>query len=299
MNFLKHGFRGALAILLLGWMTTGCTTIRPQGLEDQPPAILKTFSHERFDRVLGPYVDARGWVDYAGLQQNPEDLEAYYRLITVYSPDSHPELFPTDAHKLAYWINAYNAGAIKTVLTYYPISSVIEVPKPGLFFFMPDQAGFFFFQRLTFGGKTTSLYYLENQVIRKRFGDPRIHFAVNCASRGCPRLPRRAFDASYLDRQLDHETRRFLAETRNFRIDHGNRTIHLSAIFEWYRDDFTQWYQARFPGRPASLLAYIAYYLPPDQSAALRTVGDQYTVKFVPYDWRLNDQNAPERPAKP
>ena len=288
----------ALAFFLLGWMAIGCTTIRPQPPEVQPPPSLKTFSHERFNEVLEAFVDAHGLVDYADLQQNPEDLEAYYQLIAAYSPDSHPELFPTAEHKLAYWINAYNAGAIKIVTTYYPITSVLDVRTPGLFFFMSDQAGFFFFQRLAFGGRTTSLYYLENKVIRKRFGDPRIHFAVNCASRGCPRLPRVAFNAQSLDRQLDHETRRFLTEQRNFRIDHATRTIHLSAIFEWYPEDFTQWYQERYPGRRASLLDYIALYLPPARMKALQEVGDRYTISYVPYDWGLNDQNLLSAPPK-
>ncbi|MDJ0810740.1 MAG: DUF547 domain-containing protein [Desulfobacterales bacterium] len=283
--------RGALAIFLFGWVAIGCTTIRPQPMEAPPPSSLQTFSHERFDTVLATFVDAQGLVDYARLQQNPQDLEAYYRQIAAYSPDSHPELFTTAEHKLAYWINAYNAGAIKIVTTYYPIASVLEVQKPWLFFFMSDQAGFFFFRRLAFGGKTTSLYYLENKVIRERFGDPRIHFAVNCASLGCPRLPQRSFEARTLNRQLDHETRRFLAEQRNFRIDHANRTIHLSAIFEWYHEDFTQWYQAQFPELRASLLDYIALYLPPERSKALQEVRDRYTISYEPYDWGLNDQN--------
>ncbi len=288
----------AFALFVLGWIAIGCTTIRPQPMEDQAPSSLKTLSHERFDAVLGTFVDTHGLVDYARLQQNPGDLEAYYRQIATYSPDSHPELFPTAAHKLAYWINAYNAGAIKIVTTYYPISSVLEVEKPWLFFFMPDQAGFFFFRRLAFGGRTTSLYYLENKVIRNRFGDPRIHFAVNCASRGCPRLPRRSFNPQSLDRELDHETRRFLAEERNFRIDHETRTIHLSAIFEWYPEDFTQWYQERYPGRRASLLDYIALYLPPARMKALQAVGDRYTISYVPYDWGLNDQNLRPSPSE-
>ena len=281
----------ALAFFLLGWLAIGCTTIRPQSTEVQTPSSPKTFSHKRFDAVLATFVDARGLVDYARLQQNSSDLEAYYRQIATYSPDSHPKLFPTTEHKLAYWINAYNAGAIKIVTTYYPIASVLEVQKPWLFFFMSDQAGFFFFRRLAFGGRTTSLYYLENKVIRQRFSDPRIHFAVNCASLGCPRLPMQSFTSQSLDRQLDRETRRFLAEERNFRIDHETRTIHLSTIFKWYSEDFTQWYQERYPGRRASLLDYIALYLPPARMRVLQEVGDRYTIRYLPYDWGLNDQN--------
>jgi hypothetical protein len=115
---------------------------------------------------------------------------------------------------------------------------------------------------------------------------------VNCASLGCPRLPNRAFRGATLDQQLDHETRRFLAEARNFRIDHEAQTIYLSAIFEWYHDHFTQWLQTRFPDREASLPAYIALYLPPAQAAILREIGGRYALRHVPYDWGLNDQAA-------
>jgi hypothetical protein len=180
----------------------------------------QTFSHEDFDRVLYRFVDDQGRVDYAALKRDARDLERYYLFLSAYSPDSHPALFPTESSKLAYWLNAYNAAVIKTVLTYYPLSSVGDIKPPLLLFFLPQQSGFFLFQRATFGGSTTSLYFLEHWVIRRRFADPRVHFALNCASRGCPRLPRQAFTAEHLDEQLDHETRKFLAEERNFTINH-------------------------------------------------------------------------------
>ncbi len=217
-------------------------------------------------------------------------MEEYYRLIATYSPDSHPDLFPNKEHKLAYWINAYNAAVIKTVLSYYPITSVLDVKQPAVFFFLSDKSGFFVFQRLMFGGKATSLYYLENGVIRKRFGDPRIHFALNCAALGCPRLPRQSFSGEALDHQLENETRLFLAEERNFKIDHHEKTIYLSSIFQWYEEDFLSWYHNRFPGHPASLIKYIALYLTPEKTAELNKYGDDYPVRFVPYDWQLNDQ---------
>ena len=281
----------ALILLLIGIILFGCTSIKPV-IKDKPTFEPNIFSNERFDRVLGQYVNERGLVDYSALQQHIEDLEGYYYLITIYSPDSHPELFPSENHKLAYWINAYNAGVIKTVLTYYPINSVTDVKKPGIFFFLSDKSGFFFFQRLTFGGKSTSLYYLENQVIRKRFNDPRIHFALNCAALGCPRLPRRSFSGGALDQQLDNETRIFLAEERNFKIDHSEKVIYLSSIFKWYEKDFTDWYTVKYPGQTSSLLSYIELYLVPQKAQELKAVRKSYDLRFIPYDWRLNDQKS-------
>ena len=291
INKINKIHHPGLMLVLLGFFVFGCTSIKPL-IEDNAPIDPNIFSNERFDRMLQQYVNDRGLVDYTALSKDSEDLEGYYYLITVYSPDSHPQLFPSEQDKLAYWINAYNAGAIKTVLTYYPIDSVIDVKQPGIFFFLSDKSGFFFFQRLTFGGKSTSLYYLENQVIRKRFNDPRIHFAVNCASLGCPRLPRRSFSGEALDRQLDRETRFFLTEERNFKIDHDEKVIFLSSIFKWYEKDFTTWYAAKYPGREASLLRYIELYLSPKRTAELKKIGNDYSLRFVPYDWRLNDQKS-------
>jgi len=268
----------------------GCTTIKPLSVPQQPlREIQPTFSHEDFDRVLHRFVDDQGQVDYAALKRDSGDLERYYSLLTTCSPDSCPSLFPTEANKLAYWLNAYNAAVIKTVLTHYPISSVGDIKPPLLLFFLPQKSGFFLFQRVTFGGKTTSLYFLEHWVIRRRFADPRVHFALNCASGGCPRLPRQAFTAEHLDEQLAHEAHKFLTEERNLKISHQEKTVWLSSIFDWYESDFLTWYRQQFPGRKATLLDYVTLYVSPEKVEELgRTTS--YTVRFIPYDWRLNDR---------
>jgi hypothetical protein len=285
--------RMLVGLLLPAWVTIGCTTLHPAPGTPPPESHQPVFGHERFDRVLGVHVDENGRVDYAALKNAPQDLDAYYGLIAAVSPDSHPQLFPDRDHQLAYWINAYNAAVIKAVLAHYPIESVIDVQSPAPFSLLSDKAGFFFFQRPIFGGRSTSLYYLENGVIRKRFDDPRFHFALNCASVGCPRLPRQSFSGQTLDRQLDTETRRFLAEARNFRIAHAEKAIYLSSIFKWYRKDFTDWYQRRHPGKTAGLLDYVRLYLPPESARALAAARGRYAIRFVPYDWGLNDRKTP------
>ena len=268
----------------------GCTAIKPLAVPEQTMVgTPHPFSHDDFTRVLYRFVNDQGRVDYTALKNDTRDLERYYLLLSTYSPDSHPDLFPTAQSKLAYWLNAYNAAVIKTVLTYYPISGVGDIRPPLLFFFLPQKSGFFLFQRVTFGGETTSLYFLEHRVIRKRFADPRIHFALNCASGGCPRLPRQAFTAEHLDEQLDHEARRFLAEERNLVIDHEKKTVSLSSIFAWYESDFLTWLQHKFPGRKAMLLDYVALYVSAEKAEELQRVAS-YDIRFIPYDWRLNDQ---------
>jgi hypothetical protein len=268
----------------------GCTKIEPTTFTDEQVVEPRILSHASFDRLLQRFVDHEGRVNYSALKQDSRDLDQYYHLIATFSPDSHPDLFPSESHKLAYWINAYNATAIKTVLTYYPISSVLDVKPPAALFFLSEKSGFFVFQRLTYGGKTTSLYYLGNRVIRERFQEPRIHFALNCAALGCPRLPGQAFSGEDLERQLDQETRKFLSEARNFRIDHSGKTIYMSSIFKWYEDDFLNWYQKNYSESKASLVNYIALYLTSDKAAELKEHGNQYALRFLPYDWGLNDK---------
>jgi hypothetical protein len=109
-------------------------------------------------------------------------------------------------------------------------------------------------------------------------------------------LPRQSFSGEALDHQLENETRLFLAEERNFKIDHHEKTIYLSSIFHWYEEDFLSWYHNRFPGHPASLIKYIALYLTPEKTAELNKYGDDYTVRFVPYDWQLNDAKSVKHP---
>jgi hypothetical protein len=267
----------------------GCTSIRPAGVVARAPSVGPEFSHAELDDVLSRFVDGQGLVDYQGLAKDPAALERYHLALSARSPDSDPDVFPTSEEQLAYWINAYNASALTTVIAYYPIRSVTEVSAPFPLGLVSDKLGFFVLQRITLGGEETNLYSLENSVIRGRFTEPRVHFALNCASRGCPRLPRRAFAAAELDEQLDGETRRFFAEERNLRIDHAERAVYLSSILDWYEDDFTDWLAARRPDRPATLLEYAALYAPPERADELARARD-YEVRFVPYDWTLNDR---------
>jgi hypothetical protein len=275
------------AVALLSVACGACTAIQPAVAPPAtPPA---TFSHEDLDRVQARFVDEQGRVDYAGLAREPTDLERYYALVARFGPDADPALFPTRDDRLAYWINAYNAAVLVTVFRYYPIASVTDVPTPFPLSLASDKIGFFYLQRVEVDGDTTSLYALENDLIRPRYEEPRVHFALNCASIGCPRLPRRAFHGADLNERLDEETRRFFAEERNLRIDHDARVVHLSSILDWYEGDFTGWYEKRHPGSDATLLDYVALYVEPARRAELERARG-YEIEYVPYDWGLNDQ---------
>lgn len=274
-------------------MINGCTQIRP-ALSDiellkEPVA---DFDYTGYARLLEEFVDDRGQVDYAQLKKKPDDLNRFYAQVASFSPDSHPHLFPTESSKLAYWINSYNCSAIRGVVEHYPIESVADIKPPRLLFFFPGKSGFFFFQRFTFGGATTSLYYLENRVIRKRFLDPRYHFALNCASRGCPELPREPFsrDPEQLERQLDRETKKFIRSKSNVRYNDRENSLYLSSIFKWFESDYTDWLEHRYPEKEASLTAYVLPYLDNETADLIRQNISTLKVKFLDYDWGLNDQ---------
>jgi hypothetical protein len=272
-----EAFVRAAALLLIA-LALGCASV----IEPQPgPLESGPFEHGNLDRVQERFVDDFGRVDYGGLARDREALDRYYRRLAAVSPASHPEFFPTPEDELAYWINAYNAAVLVAVLAYYPIDSVGDVKAPLVvrpFLFGKSRlAGFFYFQQVRLGGKKMNLYDLENKIIRA-YGEPRIHFAINCASVGCPFLPRRAFHPETLDDDLDRETLRFFASPEKLRIDHEARIIWLSAILDWFREDFG-----------GSLIGYVRCYVTPERQAELDRAAD-YEVRFMEYDWGLNRQ---------
>jgi hypothetical protein len=274
-----------LVLVLVCFLLAACTTVPLPELADPGG---EAFSHEPLDRFLERFVDEDGRVDYPGAAADRGDLERYLAAVAARSPDSHPELFPTEADRLAYWLNGYNAWVLRAVIEYYPIESVRDVPKPRALL-LGGLARFFVGQKVTLGGDRMSLYHLENGIVRERFAEPRIHFALNCASRSCPRLPTEAFDAMSLERQLGLETRRFIGEARNVRVDSSAREVWLSAIFDWYESDFTSWLAGAHPERPATLLSYVALYAEGGLGEALAECAD-CKVRFFEYDWGLNAQ---------
>jgi hypothetical protein len=290
--------RGAIdrptRLLLLGLLITGCaSSVEPRPELPAPGA----FSHAELGRVQSRFVDEHGRVDYRALADDRADLDAYYRRIAAISPHSHPASFPTREDELAYWINAYNALVLVTVLEHYPIRGVGDVKPPLLLrpFLWGDLAlaGFFVFQRQRLGGEPTDLYALENRVIRT-YGEPRIHFAINCASLGCPQLPRSSFHADRLDAELERETQRFFAHPEKLRIDHDAREIRLSPILDWFEGDFTGWLERERGGADTSLLDYVRLYLPADRQSELDAARREgYRLRFLDYDWSLNDRSAP------
>lgn len=247
-----------------------------------PAGAAEPFSHDAWERVLQQHVDARGFVDYRALAEDRADLDRYIARLRAARPESDPELFPTRDHELAYYINAYNAWVFWGVLDRGPdIDGVWGLFGTGLSFFVGMD--------IELGGRETNLKELEDDVIRAKYQDPRIHAALNCASVSCPRLPREPFTGEDLDAQLDAAMHEFVTDPKHLEVDRSEKTVRMSKIFDWYADDFLAYVRekgAREKGvRDPNVIDYVNLYRG-DAGEIPRT----YSVELMAYDKGLNAQ---------
>ena len=236
-----------------------------------------SFDYASLNRVLGRVVNTQGRVDYEAAKTDTA-LQAFVDQLAQISPDTHPALFPNRADSLAFWINAYNACVLTEIAKAYPVSSVTEIAP--LF-------GFFKKYRFIVGGRLFTLDYIENEIIRKQFADPRIHAAINCAAVSCPRLLNEAFTPDKLDDQLNSVIRDMIRNPMHVQINRETKVVSLSAIFDWFASDFTSYVQARETGE--TVLDYISLFLSKDDILYLQDHPD-LQIAFLDYDWSLNSQ---------
>ncbi len=247
------------------------------------------FSHEVFEDLLHSYVDRAGDVDYENWHQNNADrqkLDAYLAAVSLYSPESTPDRFETRQDELAYWLYAYNAYVIKSILDRWPLESVTNVKAP---LEIVKGLGFFYQLRFAFGGEAYSLYAVENDIIRARYGDARIHFVLNCGSESCPPLRPELPAADELEPFLQQAAVDFISGKRNVSIDHDKKEIILSAIFKWFRKDFINDLRRRGLASERGLIDYLASVAPVALKGEL-TVASDYDIVFIDYDWAVNLQ---------
>jgi hypothetical protein len=207
-----------------------------------------------WERVLSLHAKADGF-DYAGLRADEAgmaDLARFVESVGAMDPEE----------PLASWLNAYNALVIHAIVTRPPVPSVRGVD------------GFFDTLRYRVAGRRRTLDDVENRVIRPRFRDARIHFALNCGARGCPVLHRHAFTTATLDATLDRLCRRALASQRHARIRDG--VVHVSELFFWFAADFER--------DAGSVVAWLARY----GGERLAALSADARLERIPYDWRLN-----------
>ncbi|MEG4839913.1 DUF547 domain-containing protein [Microcoleus sp. B9-D4] len=232
--------------------------------------MIGTIDFTTWDELLQRYVDDFGRVNYRGWKAEGADVLRVWleSLADVDLADG------TDADaRLALWLNAYNAIAISQVLEVYPIASI----RPKVLG-IPNWLSFLdFFTRSNsiIGGKKHSLNQIEHAILRPEFAEPRIHFALVCASVGCPLLRRGAYFPESVRTQLEADASRFIHNPDKVRYDAEKKTLFLSKIFKWYGEDFVK--------AAGSVAEYVGGYLGPEA-----TVGDGWAIVFLPYDWNLN-----------
>jgi hypothetical protein len=243
----------------------GCMAVYSSAQAVTPPDVAL------YESVLQAHVRADGRVDYAGLKQNLAPLDRFVAQLGSVSPQSHPALFPDRPHRLAYWINAYNALVLWQFAKEYPEK---RLRLTGLL----GKAQFFYRLKFRVGGRFRTLADIENATLRKELAEPRIHFAIVCASASCPPLSRQAYRPETLSEQLDRAATAYLQDSRHVRLDPVRREATLAKIFDWFGEDFGK--------TPVERLRWIAQYRPADR--AVLNEGN-WKVRYFDYDWSPND----------
>jgi len=262
-----------LGILLAG----GCAGSGAAGTPPQEDAA-RTVSaapmdHGPFDRLLKAHV-ADGVVDYGGFKREEAALDAY--LATLAAADLSGA---SREEKLAFYINAYNACTIRLILRHLgSIKSIRDIHKPW------DT------KEWKLAGETLSLNEVEHKKLREEFWEPRIHFAIVCASIGCPDLTARAYTAGNIDAELDTAAQKFLQSKKHVRTSQSGGLLgksfrlELSQIFNWFEGDFTD-------GGTVSVSDFVVKYADEETAAFIREHGGELKISHLDYDWNLNGKD--------
>jgi hypothetical protein len=214
----------------------------------------QNFNHNLWTDLLQKHVSVNGNVNYKDLKANNQKLQEYIDLLS----SNVPNVAWTKKEKLAYWINAYNALTVDLIIRNYPVKSIKDIDDP-------------WEQRLwKLGDKTYSLEEIEHEILRK-MNEPRIHFAIVCASYSCPKLQKNAFTAEGLEAQLTAATKEFLADPNRNEI--SENSIRISKIFDWFSKDFTE---------NGSLIDFLNQYTKVN-------ITPNAKKRYKDYNWALNE----------
>lgn len=221
--------------------------------------------HSVWNELLNKHVSSTGIVDYKGFIQDKSKLEAYLKSISENAPDRNAW---SKNEQMAYWINAYNAFTVKLIVDNYPVESIRDLGPSLKIPLIKDVWHYKFFE---IGGEESSLDEIEHGILRKEFEEPRIHFAINCASVSCPPLLNEAFEASKLDSQLTRVAKGFINDKSRNRITANQ--IEISSIFSWFKGDFTN---------NGSLIDFLNQY-------SDVKINQNAKINHMDYNWKLNE----------
>ena len=225
----------------------------PQSTSEIENAIILA-DHNSWNELLAKHVDSEGNVDYVAFAQDKKQLEAYLNHLDNTAPSDKW----SKNEKLAYYINLYNAATVKLIIDNFPLKSIKDINSPW------DK------KLVLIGGKKHSLGNIEHKILRK-MDEPRIHFAINCASYSCPKLINKAFLPETMEEQLEEATIDFVNDSSRNKITNGK--VQLSNIFKWYKGDFTD---------NGSLIDYLNRY-------SNTKTDKKAKISYLKYDWGLNE----------
>jgi hypothetical protein len=224
--------------------------------------------HAEWDFILKKYVH-EGKVDYNKIISMPADLKRLNDYLMVLG-NTEVSLLTRD-EQLAFWINAYNAFTVKLILNHYPLKSIKDIKNPWK-------------QKLWYAGnEKLSLDDIEHIKLRNEFKEPRIHFAIVCASIGCPELYPEAFQKDNIEQLLNRVTRHFFSARRNYYLKSSGKItiIYLNRIFKWFKSDFGN--------DDKQIVKFILPYVQ-KQDRDLINISDAVKITYLDYDWSLNDR---------
>jgi len=247
--------------------------------------------YEMYKKLLDTYVDKNGMVDYRTLRRKRNEL---YKIVKEFD-NIHPADYMawSREEKIAMWINAYNVFTLKLIIDNYPIQPVwymkIMYPENSIMHILGAWKKKYF----NIMGIEYTLNEIEREILLNRFEDPRICFTLSYASMGGAYLRNEPYYPEKLDEQFDEQIKKFLSDNRGLTISKSDRIIYLSDIFNWYEEDFIEAYGKikKFRQKDDDIRSYLNFiidYLTEDDVKFLES--KDYTVKFVRYDWHLNEQ---------
>ncbi len=230
-----------------------------------------------YTSLLQHYVDANGLVDYAALKADP-GLDRYLSSVAEIDPATLPE----GAARLAFWLNAYNAYTLKLIADNYPVQSINDLATGGKYIGYLIGKTPWDIKFATIHGERVTLNYIEHDIIRKQFREPRIHFALVCAAKSCPKLRREAYAGDSLEMQLADQLDGFLHDRTKNRFSVPLRMAEVSKVFDWFKSDFGT--------ADTEVLEFVAEYAPKRASLSIRRAPDTWKLGYMNYDWALNAQ---------
>lgn len=228
-------------------------------------------SHQEFTKLLKNNVK-NGLVDYESLKKERESLKKYLQSLSSVTQEEFQKF--TKDEQLAFLINAYNAFTLELILENYPIKSIGDIGGPLRVLNLARGTPWKKFTFPLLGG-IRNLDWIEHSKLRVDYNEPRIHFAINCASMGCPALRNEAYIGKNLNNQLQEATIQFLTDVNKNYYDEKNNILYLSKIFEWFAEDFVK--------DSGSVLDFVKKYYPKKEK-----LNQNPQIRYLNYDWSLN-----------